>query len=140
MIGGQVIDIEGAADYEELVTLCRMKTAALITAAAEMGVLASGNQNEAVRGAVTEYAEKLGVAFQIKDDLLDVEGDASLMGKRVGGDAAAGKKTFVTFLGRDGARDALAEYTRGAKDALRRFGDRAEFLLSTADYLLDRNQ
>lgn len=139
MIGGQVMDIKGAASYDGLVELYRMKTGALISAAARIGVLSSGRKDDKILNAVANYAENLGIAFQIKDDLLDVEGDEADIGKRTGHDAQIGKKTFVDFLGISGAHAALADYTQNAKKALEGFGDGAGFLLGFADYLLDRH-
>lgn len=138
MIGGQAMDIEGVSTAEGLTRLCKMKTGALICAAAKIGVLSSGCSDKKVLDSAARYGENLGIAFQIKDDLLDVLGDERLIGKRVGKDAQAGKKTFVDHLGIDGARAALAGYTEGAKEALGMFGDRGEFLRCFADYLLGR--
>ncbi len=138
MIGGQVIDMKGADTYEELVTLYRMKTGALITAAGQIGVIAAKSKDESVFSAVSAYTDNLGIAFQIRDDLLDVLGDEQLLGKRVGHDEATGKRTFVSSLGIDGARMALEEYTQNAKKSLSVFGERAAFLSALADYLLQR--
>jgi geranylgeranyl diphosphate synthase type II len=138
MIGGQVIDIKGTGSYDELVELYKMKTGALIAAAAKIGVLSSGKKDDNILNAVREYAENLGIAFQIKDDLLDVEGDEAVIGKRTGHDAKTGKKTFVYFLGISGAHEALSDYTRNAKKAIEIFGERARFLSEFADYLLSR--
>lgn len=139
MIGGQVLDMKGADSYDELIELYRMKTGAIITAAAKIGVLSSGVNDAKIYNAITSYTDNVGIAFQIKDDILDLEGDEKLLGKRVGHDEATGKKTFVNSLGIDGAKLALEEYTANAKSALSIFGDKAEFLLEMADYLLLRN-
>lgn len=138
MIGGQVVDMIGANSYDELITLYKMKTGAIITAAAKVGVLSSGKQSEEIYNAISSYTDNLGIAFQIKDDLLDVEGDEKTLGKRVGHDKATGKKTFVNSLGIDGAKIALEEYTNNAKQSVEMFGDKSRFLISLADYLILR--
>jgi farnesyl diphosphate synthase len=80
------------------------------------------------KAAVLRYATNLGLAFQIKDDLLDVEGDAAAVGKATGKDAAAGKATFVSLRGIEGAHHLLAEVTAGAQEALRPFRDKGAAL------------
>ena len=84
------------------------------------------------------FAQNLGLAFQIKDDILDVEGNAELLGKNTGMDAQMQKTTFVTLYGLDKSKEMLAEYTQRAKDSLEIFGGRADFLRNLADYLLQR--
>ncbi|NLB81030.1 MAG: polyprenyl synthetase family protein [Clostridiaceae bacterium] len=139
MAGGQAIDLEGANTAQQLVCLYNMKTGALITAAAQIGVLTSGQSDCNILDAATRFAENLGIAFQIKDDLLDVEGEESHIGKRIGHDAETGKKTYVHFFGVDGARAHLREYTDEAISALGIFGDKAQFLRAFSDYLLKRD-
>jgi len=138
MIGGQVIDMSIAKTKEQLYDLHKKKTGALICCAAELGALAADADLQAVK-ACCEYAENLGLAFQIKDDILDVTGDETVLGKPVGSDEKSDKHTFVTFYGLSGAEDKLSYYTDLAKSALKGFGERAEFLLKLADYLLQRN-
>jgi len=139
MIGGQVVDIQGAKTYEELITMHKMKTGELISVSAKVGAIASGADSPQFEK-ITAYAENLGLAFQIRDDLLDVEGDEEALGKPIGSDEVSGKCTFVNFLGIDGAKLALNEYTTRAKQSLEIFGDKAEFLLDLADYLLKRQK
>ncbi|OQB15951.1 MAG: Farnesyl diphosphate synthase [Firmicutes bacterium ADurb.Bin193] len=140
MVGGQVIDIKGADSYDELISLYKMKTGALLEASVKLGVLAAGNTDPKVRDALDAYAANLGIAFQIKDDILDVEGEEKVIGKKTGRDAAIGKKNFVNSLGIDGARLASVEYANNAKNALQMFGDKSKFLVSLADYLIFRNK
>jgi geranylgeranyl diphosphate synthase type II len=140
MIGGQVIDIKGTKSYEEQVELARMKTGALISAAAEIGVLASGNRDDNLKSAIMSYAQNLGIAFQIKDDLLDVEGIEAVIGKKTGHDAETGKRTFVTYLGIDGAREKLQDYTAHAVASIDVFGEKGFFLRNMAEYLLSRTK
>lgn len=138
MIGGQVIDMEVAKTKEQLFELHKKKTGALISLGAYLGSLAA-NATKEEQDAVISYAQNLGLAFQIKDDILDVTGDETLLGKPVGSDEKSEKQTFVTFYGLDGAKEQLEIYTQSAKDALKPFGEKAEFLLDLADYLLNRN-
>lgn len=139
MVGGQTQDMAGEgralnqADVEELQ---RLKTGALIAAAAEMGcILAGGGAEE--RKAVRRYASRLGLAFQIRDDMLDVTGDAALLGKPTGSDARGEKTTFVTLKGLDGCAALVEKLTGEAAAALEGFAH-PEFLISLARSLAGR--
>jgi farnesyl diphosphate synthase len=142
MVGGQMLDIaaETAAtppDAEGVATLQALKTGALIVAAAEMGAVvarAEARDRARLRG----FARDLGAAFQIRDDLLDVEGDANDAGKRLRKDAEAGKATFVGALGLEGARARARDHAAAAKDALAPYGDRAAALAAAVDYTIER--
>lgn len=139
MVAGQMIDLTNekvppTASVLELTY--RLKTSALLQAACRMGVLAGGG-NEAQLAAAGDYAYKLGMAFQIVDDILDVTGDAAVLGKPVGSDAANGKVTFVTLLGLEGAREMAAEYSRSALTALAAFPG-SEELYALTEQLLSR--
>lgn len=125
MVGGQVLDMAGEGytlSAEELGELYALKTGALFTAAAEMGGLLAGAEQEAQR-AVRGYAQKIGLAFQIQDDILDVEGDEAVLGKDVGSDARSEKNTYVTLKGLDACRDLVQELTRQALADLAPFGE-----------------
>ncbi|MCK9478514.1 MAG: polyprenyl synthetase family protein [Firmicutes bacterium] len=139
MIGGQARDLKGATALDDLISLHGLKTGAIISAAAKVGVIASGKKDETIQSAIASYAESLGIAFQIKDDILDVVGNEQEIGKRTGHDASSGKKTFVHFAGLKGAHDALEKYTKRAKSSLQMFGEKGNFLYSFADYLLGRD-
>ncbi len=108
MIGGQMIDMRGeseALSFAELLKLQKKKTGALIEAACLLGVLAAGRPLDGREAdAVRRYAGGIGLAFQITDDILDVEGDAALLGKSTGVDAERGKTTFLSFMSIDDAR------------------------------------
>ena len=142
MIGGQVIDLknEKNADVsvEELKTMHSLKTGALIDTAAYCGAVL-GNGTEAEITAIKEFSSALGLAFQVKDDILDYTGNEELLGKPVGSDAENEKVTFVTLFGIEKSEEILNELTEKAKSALDTFGDKAEFLLEFADFLLERS-
>ncbi len=143
MIGGQVVDLQceerDNVTPDELIYLHNHKTGALIRAAVRCGCLCGGvNQNEKTEEILDSYAQSLGLAFQIKDDILDVAGDEKLLGKPIGSDADEGKNTFVTMFGLDGAKRYLSETTGEAKEKLKPLGEKGKFLDSLADYLLSR--
>ena len=141
MIGGQVIDIANETrtdvDQNNLVNMYAHKTGALIRVACTMGCMVAG-ANDKMLTAATEYAQRLGLAFQIVDDILDVTGTPELLGKPIGSDAAHHKTTFVTLLGLEGAK---AEASRLTEEALRLLEDIPEhqFLTDLTEALFNRN-
>ena len=145
MAGGQMLDLaaEGRFDAKrglsekEIVTLQSMKTGALIRFACAAGAIL-GKADAAARAAVDRYGAAIGQAFQIADDLLDLEGDAKTLGKTAGKDAAAGKATLVSALGADGARARLAALTAEAEAALAPFGAKADTLRAAARFIAER--
>ncbi len=140
MVGGQMIDLasEGRTlDLDEISQLQAMKTGALIAVSCEAGAVLGGADSDA-REALAGYATDLGLAFQIADDLLDVEGDESDVGKGVGKDADAGKATFVSLLGVDGARARAGELVESASDHLAMFDQRADLLRAAAGFVVAR--
>lgn len=137
MIGGQVIDIEGAKNYDELKTVHKMKTGALIRLSAYLGAITTECDEDKIK-AIDKFADNLGIAFQIKDDILDVESTDEELGKPIGSDDKRGLTTYVTLFGIDGAKEKLAMHTKLAKDSLLVFGEKAEFLLDLSDMLLSR--
>jgi len=142
MIGGQVIDITADEDQrtEELITrLQSMKTGALIKAAVRFGAILSG-AGATERSSLDNYADDLGLLFQITDDILDVEGDASQMGKAARKDENLGKATFVSILGLAGAKEKAAQLAGRAKGRLEPFGEKAQILSETVDYVLLRDK
>ncbi len=142
MIGGQIIDLEfedkEITDIEMLKHLHSKKTGALIRCSSVAGVIVAGGVEDDIKKA-EEFSEYLGLAFQIKDDILDYEGDESLLGKPIGSDAENCKSTYVSVLGIDKAKELLSIYTEKAKTSLSLYGDKAKFLVELSDYLLYRN-
>ena len=116
-----------------------MKTGALLAAAVEMGARLGG-ATDVEREALADYGRALGAAFQIADDILDLEGAAEEVGKAVGKDAAAGKATIVSALGREAAGALLADLVESAKGALAPFGARADILKETAVFVAARRK
>jgi geranylgeranyl diphosphate synthase type II len=109
MVGGQAIDLQAVGranqlDVSELTGMHARKTGALITAAAASGAIMAGAPDDAV-AAIAGYADELGLAFQIVDDILDVEGESAALGKTIGKDAAAGKPTFPALFGLEDSRE-----------------------------------
>jgi farnesyl diphosphate synthase len=140
MVAGQMIDLSAAGrdiDIGEITRLQRLKTGALIGFACEAGAIlgqAGEPQHEALRG----YAHDLGLAFQIADDLLDVEGTVEEVGKAVGKDAGQGKATFVSILGPERARDQARMLVEQAVSHLAIFEEKADFLRQIAHYIVER--
>ncbi|MBE7010063.1 MAG: polyprenyl synthetase family protein [Ruminococcaceae bacterium] len=142
MIGGQVIDLESEGKAVDAVTLMAMhvhKTGALIIAAAKMGAIISGATREDILN-MENFARYVGVAFQIKDDILDVESTTDVLGKPVGSDNLNEKTTFVTLYGLEQSKKMLEDYTQKAIEVLAPYGEAAEFLREFALFLLHRDR
>ncbi len=142
MIAGQTLDVtrEGETPTPELVsTIHAKKTACLLTAPVEAGLILAG-ADEAQCAAGRAYGEKMGIAFQITDDLLDVIGDAAALGKHTGKDAAEGKLTWLALFGIDQSRADAERLTEEACGTLAPFGKKAEFLQTLARDALARVQ
>ena len=140
MIGGQVIDTENEGKQlpeNVLLEMYRMKTGALLEFCCRAGVITAGGGADLQLAAGT-YARKLGLAFQIIDDILDVTADENLLGKPVGSDKESGKYTYAAVVGLDKARSEAAKLTEEAVRALAAFGDR-EFLEGLTRLMLERN-
>jgi farnesyl diphosphate synthase len=150
MAGGQMLDLEAegrftgdkrplALSIADIERLQSMKTGALIAAACDAGAIL-GHASEPERRALAAYARSLGLSFQIADDLLDAEGDASLIGKAAAKDSGQGKGTLVSLLGVAGARERLNALVGEATSALAPFGDRAATLAATAAFIAGRDR
>ena len=140
MIGGQVVDLKNEdkpCTLEILQTMDSLKTGALIRCASELGVLAAKGNDNQLEGA-KGYADNLGHAFQIVDDILDVIGDEKELGKPIGSDAQSNKSTYVSILGIDKSKEYADEYTSKAISSLDIFGEESEFLKKLALSLISR--
>ena len=142
MVGGQCIDLDSEGKDVDLDLLREMdegKTVALISAACQMGCAAAGAGEEALQNA-RRYAEGIGMAFQIRDDILDVLGDAATLGKNVGMDSARDKRNYVSLLGVEEAQRLVESFTVQAEKALGAFSGDTAFLRELARSLATRNK
>ena len=141
MVGGQAIDLESVGKsltLAQLETMHRHKTGALIEASVRIGALTAPNISERSLNALTRYAKALGLAFQVQDDLLDIEGNTDIIGKPQGSDVARAKPTYPALLGLDGARGHLSSLLSDALESLQDFGPEADPLRAMADYVVAR--
>ncbi len=142
MAGGQAMDLGSVGEELSLVQLENMhihKTGALILASVRLGYLAAQSADKGQIASLDQYAKRIGLAFQVKDDILDVEGDTETLGKTQGKDHANSKPTYPSLLGLEGARDLLQHLHQQAMDSLRSFDHRADPLRWIADYIVVRN-
>ncbi|MBW2095476.1 MAG: polyprenyl synthetase family protein [Deltaproteobacteria bacterium] len=142
MVGGQVADVlcEGkVVDFPVVEYIHHHKTGALIRASVLAGALLGGGSRQQV-DVLGRYGEKIGLAFQISDDILDIEGDKKAMGKATGSDDRKGKATYPALLGLAQAKDIQAKLVEEAVDLLEQFGDRAEPLRLIARYIIERKK
>lgn len=139
MIGGQVIDLKyekEIPDTEQILNVHRLKTGALISCACRLGCIAGGATDKQIEAA-EKFAYNLGIAFQIKDDILDVVGDSAVLGKPVGSDAENKKTTYVTLNGIEKSQRDVELYTADAVSALSDF-ENTDFIEMLADMLINR--
>lgn len=142
MIAGEFVDTEyeGKPILEEnLEYMHKNKTGAVLRASVRVGAILGGASNEEL-DKLTVYAEKIGLAFQVKDDILSEEGDEKITGKPVGNDRERNKCTYVSKYGLDKAKQILEEIIKEAKDSIESFGEKAELLRMLANYIKDRNK
>jgi len=142
MVGGQMLDLAGEGRFGDrepvdVARLQQMKTGALLRYGCIAGAIL-GQASQKDYQALDDYGRALGEAFQIADDLLDVEGDAAALGKQTGQDAVLGKTTFVTQLGVEGARQRVRDLIAKADSALAPFGARGDVLRATARFVAER--
>jgi farnesyl diphosphate synthase len=142
MVGGQMLDLAGEGRFGgrepvDVARLQQMKTGALLRYGCIAGAIL-GQASQKDYQALDDYGRALGEAFQIADDLLDVEGDAAALGKQTGQDAALGKTTFVTQLGVEGAKQRVRDLIAKADSALAPFGARGDVLRATARFVAER--
>lgn len=141
MVGGQAIDLGSVGvklDQQALEYMHRHKTGALIEASVRLGALASARADQAQLDALQVYARAVGLAFQVQDDILDVESDTATLGKRQGADIARDKPTYPALLGLDAAKAYAGELRDQALAALSGFGEHAEPLRALARYIVER--
>jgi farnesyl diphosphate synthase len=137
MAGGQAFDLAGVGKRLSLDELERMhmyKTGALIRASIRLGALAAGCTDATMLARLSRYGHAVGLAFQVRDDILDVEGESSVIGKTAGKDAAADKPTFPSIIGLDASRARLEALVDEALDAIAPLGERGEWLANLAHY------
>jgi farnesyl diphosphate synthase len=145
MCGGQALDLaaEGQqVSLDSLEKIHRHKTGALIRAAVRMGALAAGNTGRAVLPILDTYAQAIGLAFQVQDDILDVIGDTATLGKRQGADQQLGKSTYPALLGLDGAKAKamdLYQEAVSALDQLAALSYNTAPLLALASFIIERD-
>jgi geranylgeranyl diphosphate synthase type II len=140
MVGGQVLDIESEGKEVDLPTLQYIhthKTGTLILVSVRVGARLGGAKEETLK-AFTRYGERIGLAFQIADDILNVEGKAALLGKKTGSDLSRGKATYPSLLGVEESKRRARELLEFAVDAIRSFGPEAEPLRKIAGFILSR--
>lgn len=143
MVGGQAIDLGAVGQrlsLDDLEQMHRCKTGALIEASVQLGVLSveGANTGNARQEHLTHYARAIGLAFQVQDDLLDIEGDTSVIGKPQGSDQARSKPTYPALMGVDGARDYLATLLQQCRQSLADFGPEADALRGMAEFVVSR--
>jgi len=142
MVGGQFIDISSTGKdltLEQLQAMHALKTGALIRAALAMGGIAAGASEQQL-AALDEYGSHIGLAFQVVDDILDVEGDTATLGKTRGKDGEANKPTYVKLMGLDGAKHEAQRLLAAALQALDGFGNSADHLRDMARYIVERDR
>ena len=142
MCGGQAVDLDATGkslNLSELEQMHRCKTGALIVAAVALGALCAPSASEAERAALATYAGALGLAFQVQDDILDIESDTATLGKPQGSDLAQGKITYPALLGLPGAKAKAAELIEQALQAVSALPYNTAFLRDFAAYLIRRH-
>ena len=141
MVGGQSIDlaaVQQTLTLNQLETMHRLKTGALISASTRLGALSTGIASESQLQALHEYANAIGLAFQVQDDILDVTSDTHTLGKQQGADAALNKPTYIALLGLDAAQQKAKTLHEQALDALSGFDYRADNLRHLSAYIINR--
>jgi len=145
MVKGQAIDLAAVGKViseNELETMHLNKTGALIKASVLMASYCTNTTDsvkaDAQRVKLTDYAESIGLAFQVQDDILDIQGDTETLGKQQGADIAAGKPTYPSIIGMDAAKQKLFKLHQKAIDSLADFGEEAKLLREIADFIVKR--
>jgi geranylgeranyl pyrophosphate synthase len=143
MAGGQAIDLASVGkslNLEQLEQMHNRKTGALIRASVEIGALCVSGLGEVEFDAISDYAKYIGLAFQVRDDILDIESDTSVLGKPQGSDAQRNKPTYPGILGLDGAKQVAEKLHEQALSALDKLEVNTDYLRGVADYIVGRNK
>ncbi|WAW15619.1 polyprenyl synthetase family protein [Peptostreptococcus equinus] len=142
MIGGQVVDVESEnkkIDKDKLDFIHLNKTAAMIVGSIRSGAILADSSEEKLE-ALSNYANNIGLAFQIIDDILDIEGDEKILGKHIGSDIDNEKSTYPSIIGMEESKKIAKKLIENAKSELEIFGENAEFLTNLADYIIARDK
>jgi farnesyl diphosphate synthase len=142
MVGGQALDIaatDKSVTIEELERIHRLKTGALLNCAIQLGALCSPNVEENIIAALNSYGKNLGLAFQVQDDILDIEGDTAVLGKPQGSDLDNHKSTYPALLGLDGAKQKAYQLVENALSALDTIPQNTDVLAELAKYIIERD-
>ncbi len=140
MVGGQMLDLEAEKkklNIKEILLLQKLKTGELFRFSCIAGPILSGEKDLKT---FTKFADNLGMAFQIKDDLLDVEGDENMMGKKTKKDLSRGKETLISFFGKENAKRKSEELIKNSTKLLKPFGKKARKLIELTNYVISRNK
>lgn len=143
MVGGQAIDlasVNSSLTLQQLQHMHNLKTGALISASILMGATATGLANPAQLASLKAYADAIGLAFQVQDDILDVTSDTATLGKQQGADMALNKPTYVSLLGLEGAQLKAQELHQQALAALNDFDEQADLLRQLSAYIVEREK
>lgn len=142
MAGGQAFDLSAVGiklSLDELERMHAYKTGALIRASVRLGALAAGCRDDSLLKRLDRYGHAVGLAFQVRDDILDIEGESAVIGKTAGKDAAADKPTFPSIIGLDASKARLTALVDDALEAIAPLGPRAEWLADLAHYSANRS-
>ena len=142
MVVGQAFDLANVGKsltLEQLEAMHAHKTGALLNAAVDLGALSSGCNDNDTFAQLRRYGDAIGLAFQVKDDILDIEGDTETIGKPQGSDVEQDKPTYPALLGMDGAKEKLRQLHQEAVAAVQPFGDAAQPLVELADFIVNRD-
>jgi len=142
MVGGQALDISAtdrSITIEELERIHRLKTGALLNCAIKLGALCALDVDESIMAALDSYGKNLGLAFQVQDDILDIEGDTSVLGKPQGSDIDNHKSTYPALLGLDGAKQRAHQFVDDALSALDKIPHNTDVLADLAKYIIERD-
>ena len=143
MAGGQAMDLEAVGknlSVDEIESVHKLKTGALIQASVHLGYLAGSSADDTLETNLKRYAVCIGLAFQVQDDILDIEGQTEVIGKPRGSDAGLDKPTYPELLGMEGAKNTAKILCQEAKECLTCLGEKSQRLKDVADYIISRDR